>query len=68
MREIKTNGFETIDGCLDRHDISTTLLESVLQHKANRHLATLSSIIPARTVIYVPAETPAIKEVKHLWD
>lgn len=67
-REIVTNGFETIDGCLHRHDISTEMIEKVLSHEKNRHLAILPPLPPAKTVIFVPAIEAKVKEVKQLWD
>lgn len=66
-REIFANGFETVDGCLHRHEITTEMLETVLNHERNRHLATLPLILPKQTVIYVPNIEPHIKEVKQLW-
>lgn len=67
-RTIEANGFETLDGCLHRNDISTALVESVLSHEKNRHLATLPLILPARTKIHVPDQAPKAKEIKQLWD
>lgn len=65
---ILANGFETLDGCLHRHDINTALTEVVLTHDRNRHLAILPIILPARTKIYVPDQAPKTKEIKQLWD
>lgn len=65
---IVTNGFETLDACLYRHDISTALVEVVLTHNRNRHLASLTNILPAQTEIYVPDQAPKTKEIKQLWD
>lgn len=68
MRTIIANGFESIDGCLHRHQISTDLFETVLTHERNRHLASLSRILPVRTEITVPTDLSKAKEVKQLWD
>lgn len=68
MRTILANGFESLDCCLYRHAIDTSLFEVVLNHEKNRHLATLSRILPARTEIFVPDQAPKAKEVKQLWD
>ncbi len=65
---IVANGFETLDGCLHRHDISTALIEVVLMHEQNRQLASLPIILPAQTKIYVPDQAPKTKEIKQLWD
>ncbi|UNM95502.1 hypothetical protein MMG00_12910 [Ignatzschineria rhizosphaerae] len=67
-RTIEANGFETLDGCLYRNEISTALLEAVLTHEKNRHLATLPTTLPVRTKIYVPHNRVQKKEIKQLWD
>ncbi len=64
---IIANGFETLDGCLDRHGIPTSMLEEVMQHPANRPLATLPIILPARTQIAVPEIAPDTQEDINLW-
>lgn len=66
VKRIFTNGFETIDGCLYRHNLSL-LVEDVLQFKRNRHLATQPEILPPRTIIYLPKERPKVQEVIQLW-
>lgn len=66
MSFITSSGFETIDGCLHRHDISASL-EDVLKLERNRHLATLPAILPPRTKIYMPILRPVTKEVVNLW-
>lgn len=66
ISEVTANGFETLDGCLYRNNISVTL-EDVLRLENNRHLAILPLILPARTVIYIPEERPKKKETINLW-
>lgn len=65
--KITANGFETIDGALYRANLNVAI-EEVLNLEANRHLATLPLILPARTVIYIPEERPKKKETINLWD
>lgn len=67
MKKIMASGFETVDGCLYRHQLNVSL-EDVLQLESNRHLATLPNILPARTVINVPADKPVVKETVSLWN
>ncbi|UNM96724.1 hypothetical protein MMG00_02395 [Ignatzschineria rhizosphaerae] len=67
MRKVVASGFETIDGCLYRHQINASL-EDVLKLESNRHLAGLPNIVPARTVINVPLDKPVVKETVNLWD
>lgn len=63
---IITNGFETIDGCIYRHQLNVHL-EDVLTFEKNRHLALLPAILPARSTIYLPDEKPAVIETVSLW-
>lgn len=66
-RIIFMNGFETIDGCLHRHEISTEVIEKVLKHEKNRHLASLALIPEKGTEIFVPQVEAKVKEIKQLW-
>ena len=78
MKKIMASGFETVDGCLHRHQLNVSL-EDVLQLESNRHLATLPfeqnrhlavlpAILPARSKIYLPQDKPVVKETVSLWN
>lgn len=66
---IETNGFETLDGCLFRHQVSTDNINKVLTMIENKMLSTMPILPPARTQIIVPAAVTNI-EIKRvsLWD
>lgn len=65
---IIASGFETLDGCLYRNNLPTLMLDSVLQHSRNRHLAYQNSILKAGTEIYVPEIQKEEKRTVSLWD